>query len=123
MANFHHGQERGYNLTTPKSRPQHQHANPGPANPKMKVWHCYAPVAPTTANQLNRFKIKIAIQRDAKDPQLLANLNRLGPVRVDHHHHHHHHQTFKTVSFYYLFILFFSEVAKQNKTMHCILAK
>lgn len=25
------------------------------------------------------------IQRDARDPQLLANLNRLGPVRVDHH--------------------------------------
>ncbi|KAH9029090.1 hypothetical protein EDB85DRAFT_1968227 [Lactarius pseudohatsudake] len=25
------------------------------------------------------------IQSDARDPQLLANLNRLGPVRVDHH--------------------------------------
>jgi len=26
-----------------------------------------------------------AILKDARDPQLLANLNRLGPVRVDHH--------------------------------------
>ncbi|KAH9977117.1 hypothetical protein BGW80DRAFT_835695 [Lactifluus volemus] len=26
-----------------------------------------------------------AIQRDAKDPEFMANLNRLGPVRVDHH--------------------------------------
>ncbi|KAI1787898.1 hypothetical protein LXA43DRAFT_895456 [Ganoderma leucocontextum] len=26
-----------------------------------------------------------AIQRDAHDPQFLANLNKLGPVRVDHH--------------------------------------
>ncbi|KAI0255411.1 hypothetical protein BJV78DRAFT_1179929, partial [Lactifluus subvellereus] len=35
-----------------------------------------------------------AIQRDGKDPQLLANLNRLGAVRVDHHM-----QTVRTVSF------------------------
>lgn len=26
-----------------------------------------------------------AIERDSQDPHLLANLNRLGPVRVDHH--------------------------------------
>lgn len=34
-----------------------------------------------------------AIQRDARDPQLLANLHSLGPVRVDHHM-----QTVQTVS-------------------------
>lgn len=28
---------------------------------------------------------KLAIERDSQDPHLLANLNRLGPVRVDHH--------------------------------------
>src|SRR6266702_863033 len=37
--------------------------------------------------------ITTVIQRDARDPQLLANLNRLGPVRVDHHM-----QTVRTVS-------------------------
>jgi len=35
----------------------------------------------------------IVIQRDARDPQLLANLSKLGPVRVDHHM-----QTIRTVS-------------------------
>ena len=28
---------------------------------------------------------RIAIERDAADPHFLANLNKLGPVRVDHH--------------------------------------
>lgn len=27
----------------------------------------------------------LAIERDAMDPHLLANLTKLGPVRVDHH--------------------------------------
>jgi hypothetical protein len=27
----------------------------------------------------------IAIERDGADPHFLANLNKLGPVRVDHH--------------------------------------
>ncbi len=27
---------------------------------------------------------KLAIERDAADPHFLANLNKLGPVRVDH---------------------------------------
>ena len=36
----------------------------------------------------------LAILRDARDPQLHANLNKLGPVRVDHHM-----QTVRTVRF------------------------
>ncbi|ETW85520.1 hypothetical protein HETIRDRAFT_470555 [Heterobasidion irregulare TC 32-1] len=35
------------------------------------------PLASETRNE--------AIERDARDPQLLANLSRLGPVKVDHH--------------------------------------
>jgi hypothetical protein len=50
-----------------------------------------ASLVPNLYAQPNQIK---AIQRDAKDPQFLANLNRLGPVRVDHHM-----QTIRTVSF------------------------
>jgi len=40
---------------------------------------------PTSRQPLASESKDEAIERDARDPQLLANLNRLGPVRVDHH--------------------------------------
>jgi hypothetical protein len=30
--------------------------------------------------------VLIAIEEDSKDPQFMSNLNRLGPVRVEHQH-------------------------------------
>ncbi|KAI0255366.1 hypothetical protein BJV78DRAFT_1179613 [Lactifluus subvellereus] len=75
-ANCHHGREREYYHTTPKSRPcQH-------------VTAARQPWASETKDE--------AVQRDAKGPQLLANLSRLrvGAVRVDYHM-----QTARTVSF------------------------
>jgi hypothetical protein len=56
-----------------------------------------ASLVPNLHAQPNQIK---AIQRDAKDPQFLANLNRLGPVRVDHHM-----QTIRTVSFCFVSLL------------------
>ena len=39
----------------------------------------------SSSGQCSNYVPPLAILRDARDPQLHANLNKLGPVRVDHH--------------------------------------
>jgi hypothetical protein len=65
-------------------RPRHyqRHANRWRVNLKTKVRDAYT----LPWSQCSSLNVEPpAILRDARDPQLHANLNRLGPVRVDHH--------------------------------------
>lgn len=71
----------------------------------------------SSSGQCSNYVPPLAILRDARDPQLHANLNRLGPVRVDHHM-----QTVRTVRFVafcalhsHLTICFFFGFAQASK--------
>lgn len=80
----HHGQVRGYRCTTLTHRVCQEHANLGRVSPKTNV-STTPYLIPMSSLREKRSEKSLGIQRDAKDPQLLAKLNRLGPVRVHHH--------------------------------------
>ena len=80
----HHGQVRGYRRTTLTPRLCQEHANVWRVSPKTSV-STTRHLIPMPSLREKKSEKSLGIQRDAKDPQLLAKLNRLGPVQVHHH--------------------------------------
>ncbi|KAH7930831.1 hypothetical protein BV22DRAFT_1027991 [Leucogyrophana mollusca] len=61
----------------PKEKPTWAGARAPIADATSNANHSGRPLASESKNE--------AIEADARDPQFMSNLNRLGPVRVDHH--------------------------------------